>query len=270
MCKIVGISLVKIPFWGNTVPLNGINSQPPSNLKIQGQLSSDKFESSSPMRYTSEAMIRKLSQNNNNVQKILANVGIPYSVNIDSLNELMSGHARDTQNIAEGIVNNLPFGLKQAVDLPAVKDGAYLHDIGKVFIPNEILYKNGKLDDKETEIVHAHSELGYELLKSTEIKPKVLHLIRNHHQNALKNGYPNVDKNFRADIELQIVSMADKYSALIEPRSYKPSMTKEQALTIIYSDVKAGKFNPLIFNALVNYTSNSSGSPITKGLVVNS
>lgn len=69
-------------------------------------------------------------------------------------------------------------------------DAAYLHDIGKVLIPVNILNKAGKLDERETEIMHKHSELGYELLKSTDIDKKTLNLIRNHHQNAKKTGYP--------------------------------------------------------------------------------
>ena len=89
----------------------------------------------------------------------------------------------------------------------------------------------------------------------------MLHIIRNHHQNAQKSGYPKVNNNFYADMDLQIVSIADKYSALTEKRSYKPSLPREQALNIIRSDVRDGKFNPLIYNALVSYTDDCALSP---------
>ncbi|MFQ8626842.1 MAG: HD-GYP domain-containing protein [Candidatus Gastranaerophilaceae bacterium] len=104
--------------------------------------------------------------------------------------------------------------------------------------PVNILNKAGKLDERETEIMHKHSELGYELLKSTDIDKKTLNLIRNHHQNAKKTGYPFVDNSFNADINLQILSIADKYSALTEKRSYKEPLDTKQALTIIYRDVQ--------------------------------
>lgn len=78
-------------------------------------------------------------------------------------------------------------------------------------------------------------------------------MIRNHHQNAKKSGYPFVTKDFRADLDLQILTMADKYSALTEKRPYKEAYTPQQALTIIYSDVKDGKLHPFVFKALTNY-----------------
>lgn len=219
-------------------------------------LQNDSFESSSPLRYTSEFSIRKLTQANPNIEKILASVNTPLTLNINGTNDFIQKHGNDTKEIAEGIVENLPFSLKQKANLKAIQDAAYLHDIGKVFIPNEILNKAGKLTQQETEIMHTHSELGYELLKNTDINPRVLHLIKNHHQNAQKSGYPKVDNKFIADLDLQIVAIADKYSALTEKRSYKPAMSREKALTIIRNDVREGKLNPLVFNALVNYTDN--------------
>ena len=101
--------------------------------------------------------------------------------------------------------------------------------------------------------MHTHSELSYELLKMTDLDEKTLKLIRNHHQNAKKTGYPWVGNDFNADLNLQIVSIADKYSALTETRPYKRSMTPKQALTIIYQDVKEEKLHPFVFRALVNY-----------------
>ena len=61
------------------------------------------------------------------------------------------------------------------------------------------------------------------------------------------------DKDFTADLNQQIVSVTDKYSALREARSYKAKMTKEEALTIIHKDVAEGKLHPFIFKALVDY-----------------
>ena len=104
--------------------------------------------------------------------------------------------------------------------------------------------------------MHKHSELGYEILKNTNLDKKTLNLIRNHHQNAKKSGYPFVSNDFRADLDLQILTMADKYSALTEKRAYKEAYTPKQALTIIYADVKDGKLHPFIFKALVNYVEN--------------
>lgn len=228
------------------------------NIGFGSELNSDTFEYSSVERYTSETALRKMIIANPKIKNIVKDFNPDLKLNIKELNELKTGHLNDTKNTVKGITENLPFALKNKVDAKAVEDAAYLHDLGKVLIPTEILNKPDKLNEYETKIMHKHSELGYELLKTTGINPKILNLVRNHHQNAKKTGYPWVGKDFNADLNLQILSIADKYSALTESRAYKKSMTPKQALTIIYQDVKDGKLHPFVFKALVNYVAEQS------------
>lgn len=227
---------------------------PGHNVRFAGSnLTSDCFESTTPKKYTTEFALNKAIKENSKINIILKEANIPLKLNMKELEEIQTHHASDTREIAAGIIDNLPFSLKQKTDRQAVENAAYLHDIGKVLIPAEILNKEGKLSGEETEIMHKHSELSYELLKNSGLDKKTLNLIKNHHQNAKKTGYPFVDNTFFADINLQIVSMADKYSALTEKRSYKNQMTSKEALTVILKDVQDGKYNPLIFNSLVKY-----------------
>ncbi|MFI3301030.1 MAG: HD domain-containing protein [Candidatus Gastranaerophilales bacterium] len=223
---------------------------------------SDTFQNRSLDRYTSEFAINKMISSNPKIQEILKKEGIPLELNIDGLAEVLKAHSTDTKNIALAVCDNLPFSLKNKVDNKSIEDASYLHDIGKVFIPKEILNKSDKLDEAETKIMHMHSELGFELLKMTDINKKTLNLVRNHHQNAKKTGYPWVDKNFNADIELQILSTADKYSALTEERSYKMAMSPKEALTIIYQDVKEEKIHPFVFRALTNYVNSPESAKV--------
>ena len=216
-------------------------------------LQADTFQSTSPNRFTSEIAIQKMIANNKKIANIAKDFNPQMNLNMAELKDLLENHASDTRNITRGIVEHLPFSLQTRVNKKALDDASYLHDLGKVLIPTEVLNKPGKLDEKELAIMHKHSELSYELLKTTNIDEKTLKLIRNHHQNAKKTGYPWVGNDFKADLELQILSMADKYSALTEKRVYKDPMSNEQALTIIYQDVKEGKLHPFVFKALVNY-----------------
>ncbi len=221
------------------------------------EITADKFESTSLERYISEAYIQKMINSNPKIKKMVKDFNPDLKLNIKELNDLKQNHMKDTQEIVKGITDNLPFSLKNRVDIKSVENASYLHDIGKVLIPAEILNKPDKLTELESEIMHKHSELGYELLKTTKLDEKTLNLIRNHHQNAKKTGYPWVNKDFNADINLQILSAADKYSALTEKRTYKKEMSPKQALTIIYQDVKDGKLHPFVFKALVNYINNN-------------
>ncbi len=224
---------------------------------------SDTFERQSVERYATEAAINRMINSNPKIKKIVKNFNPQMQLNIQELKELLNNHASDTQKIAQGIAENLPFSLKNKVNLKAIDDAAYLHDIGKVLIPANILNKAGKLTDDEIKIMHTHSEIGYEMLKTTDINPETLNIVRNHHQNAKKTGYPWVGNDFNADLNLQILSASDKYSALTENRVYKEALTPKQALTIIYQDVKEGKLHPFIFKALVNHVNNSTLSKVS-------
>lgn len=226
----------------------------PKNTYFGNTLNADTFENTSIDRFTTEPAIKRMIESNPKVKNIVKNYNPNLNLNMNELRELLSNHATDTQNITKGIIENLPFALQTKVDAKAIEDASYLHDLGKVLIPPEVLNKPGRLDENETKIMHTHSELSYELLKNSGLNDKTLKLIRNHHQNAKRTGYPWVDQNFNADLNLQILSVADKYSALTEKRTYKEPMSPQQALTIIYQDVKEGKMHPFVFKALVNYT----------------
>ena len=133
-------------------------------------------------------------------------------------------------------------------NLKDLKDAAILHDFGKVLIPPEILNKHGKLTDEEHKIMDLHSIIGYEMLKNSGVNDEVLKLVRFHHNNFEEKG---AKRDYIPDINLQILNIADKYSALTEKRVYKEALTPKQALTIIYSDVKKGNVHPFLFQALV-------------------
>ena len=131
-----------------------------------------------------------------------------------------------------------------------------LHDLGKVLIPSKILNKPAKLNVKEREIMNIHSTLGYELLKTQNLSPKTLELIRYHHQNLQHSGYPAIETTITSDIAVQIVSISDKYSALREARVYRRRLSRLESLLILYREVREGKIAPEIYNALVKYATN--------------
>ena len=246
----MGIDFNHILFRGKISPQIPVDNRQAQNSAPNYKLQNDRFESNSPARYTSEIMIKKLAGTNPKIKQILASAGVPFTINMDGLNNVLSKHCTDTQQIAQGIVNNLPFSLKQKADINAIKTAAYLHDIGKVFMPEEILNKTTKLTEKETEIMHKHSELGYELLKNKNISPNALGLIKYHHQTPTGNGYPKVNDGFAYGLETQILNAADKYTALREKRSYKEALSREEALKVIKEDMEKGLISKEVYTAL--------------------
>lgn len=204
-------------------------------------------------KYASEEKIREMIKANPKVMEMLIGAGIPLAVNMKTLNELVQNHMNETRKVSLGIVNNLPKDFRESVNYDALQKAAILHDFGKVLIPQNILNKRGKLNEKELSIIEMHSQLSHELLKTTDLDDDTLRLIKYHHQNAHKTGYPEVEDNYVSDISTQILSTADMYTALREKRPYKPEMSKDQALSIIHKDMKQGKIHPYVFKALVDY-----------------
>ena len=127
-------------------------------------------------------------------------------------------HMKQTAILAGKICDS--FGTR--INRARVIKAARLHDVGKIFIPSEILNKPDTLTDKEREIMNVHAELGYKLLETLRIESQTLDLIKNHH-----------NCNHNSSFEQQIVSAADIYTALTEERPYKKSTPKEQALKIV-------------------------------------
>lgn len=210
----------------------------------------DSFQNNSVERFYDENSIKEMIATNSELKEILNKNKMPVKLNMNELVDLKQGHCRESAELCGKIYKFLPYSLKNAVNIKDLKDGAMLHDFGKVLIPSEILNKNGKLTDEEFKIMHLHSELGYQLLKNTGLNDEVLSLIRYHHDNFQNN-------NFVPDINLQILNIADKFSALTENRVYKDALTPKQALTVIYSEVKKGNIHPFLYSALVQAVKNS-------------
>jgi len=205
----------------------------------------DSFQIASVDRFFNENYIKTMIASNSELSSILAENKISHRLNIKELDDLKNNHMKVTQDICLRIAENLPPALKANVNYRDLKEAAILHDFGKVLIPSEILNKNGALTPDEYKIMKLHSELGYQVLKNSGVNDNVLNLIRNHHNNL------DAKNKFVYDVDLQILNLADKYSALTEKRVYKPALTPQQALTILASEVKDGKVHPMVFNSLV-------------------
>lgn len=213
-------------------------------------------------KYANKEAIAEMINLNPEIAKIMKKYDIPLQINMKNIEDLTAGHLQDTKKITKGIADNLPEQMKSSVNLLAIQKAAGLHDFGKVLIPASIVEKRGQLSEKETEIMQQHAILGYELLKTTDLDKKTLELIKYHHQNGQKTGYPACDDLFVSDINNQILYTADIYSALTEKRSYKEAMTKNQALAILHKEMKEGKIHPYVFKALVDYTNKEDNNLI--------
>jgi putative nucleotidyltransferase with HDIG domain len=129
------------------------------------------------------------------------------------------------------------FGLSLGLarrDMERLCAAAIFHDIGKARIPLAILDKPGQLDAEERATIETHPAAGWEVLKGNpRISPEILDAVRHHHEYLDGSGYP--DGLCAASITdiVRILTISDIFSALIENRHYKPTLSREQAYEII-------------------------------------
>lgn len=147
---------------------------------------------------------------------------------------------------------------------------AYLHDIGKQFIPAEILQKPGKLTDEEYEIMKTHTTIGYKIcMDDLKLRPYAAGPIY-HHEALNGTGYPKGLTKKDIPYEGQIIRVADEYDAIVSKRQYKThvgicdtlkiiidntkplqSVKSSDALSVMADYVKLGRDNPIIVKALM-------------------
>ncbi len=250
----------------NTYPINVV--RPYDSIKGGRALlpnSQDRASLNSGLdKYLDNTTVRNIVYSNPEITRLLAEKGIPLKINTEGFKKNVYNHSIDTRNTAVGIYNHLPPNIKQQANLKDIADGALLHDYGKILIPENILMKNNRLSPKEEDIMHLHSTLSYEMLKNQGINDNVLKIVKYHHQNPLGSGYPDIGNNQGVDLNTQIVSLADKYSALREKRSYKRQMSENEALNILHNEINKG-VNSDVYNALDSYV--MSKQPNTKNTV---
>lgn len=156
-------------------------------------------------------------------------------------------HSDQVQKLASQVGS--VFGLDR-VETEKIEIGAYLHDIGKMAIPDEILRKPGSLDADEWEIMKSHSALGAAALREMpnfrEIAPIVLH----HHERYDGSGYPSQLAGEQIPLGSRIISVLDALDALTTDRPYR----KAQSIEVAGVELLLGKgaqFDPDVVDAVL-------------------
>jgi putative nucleotidyltransferase with HDIG domain len=136
-------------------------------------------------------------------------------------------HAEEVSHIAGAIAVEL--GLPEDV-VVRCRIGGWLHDIGKVGIPDQILTKPAALDAAEWEIMRRHAEIGEQLARRIEAVAPAAPAIRHHHERVDGTGYPDGLAGDAIPIEARIVAVADTYSAITSERPYRRGRTASEAI----------------------------------------
>lgn len=141
----------------------------------------------------------------------------------------------------------------QARLLRAMAQGCIVHDVGKLYTPDNILNKPGKLTPEERAVIELHPVYGYDLCKRLGFMAEELAIIRSHHERWDGTGYPDRLRGEEIPLLARITAVADVYDALTSSRAYRAAMSHDEAMTIIVQQ-RGRHFDPKCVDALVSLT----------------
>ncbi len=141
-----------------------------------------------------------------------------------------AGHERRVAEIAVAISAELGFDAQRQ---QGMRVAGYLHDIGKITIPAEILSKPGKLNDIEYTLIKGHAQASYDVLKNVDFPWPVAQVALQHHERIDGSGYPQGLKGQGIIIEARILAVADVVEAMSSHRPYRAGLGIEKAMAEI-------------------------------------
>ncbi len=124
--------------------------------------------------------------------------------------------------------------------LTALRRGGYLHDLGKIAVPDEILKKGSNLTADEWRVMRQHPLTGENICKPLKSLRLVLPIIRFHHEHSDGSGYPDGLTKNQIPLLPRILQVVDVYDALRTARPYKPALSHEQAASTMRREALAG------------------------------
>ena len=153
-----------------------------------------------------------------------------WGASIESSDTYTYGHSERVASYAVTVAEAM--GL-EGIDLMTIRVGAYLHDLGKVRVPHEILNKPGKLTNEEFDIMKQHPVYGIEMLTAIDFPWDIRPIIRSHHEKVDGSGYPDKLRGDEIALNAQVIGVVDVFDALTTTRSYRSAMSLEKAISIM-------------------------------------
>jgi PAS domain S-box-containing protein/putative nucleotidyltransferase with HDIG domain len=159
-----------------------------------------------------------------------------------------AGHQRGVAKLAEAIATEMGL-LKEQVD--GIRVAATLHDIGKMYVPAEILAKPTKLTAIEFGLIKTHAQGGFDILKGIEFPWPIAQIVLQHHERLNGSGYSNGLTGEKIILEARIIAVADVVEAMTSHRPYRPKFEVDIALAEIEKN-KDILYDPMVVETCIN------------------
>jgi putative nucleotidyltransferase with HDIG domain len=156
-----------------------------------------------------------------------------------------AGHQHAVAKIAEEIAEEMNLSNEQT---DIIKISAQIHDVGKIYIPAEILSKPGSLSDMEYNLIKSHAEMGHAILKNIDFPFPIAPIIIQHHERMDGSGYPRGLRGEDICLEARIIAVADVIDSISTNRPYQEALGMDKALEEL-SNNRGTLYDPEVVDA---------------------
>jgi putative nucleotidyltransferase with HDIG domain len=171
------------------------------------------------------------------------------SMALDFRDQSTSGHSRRVAKLTAGAAGEL--GIKDAA-LVQIEHGALLHDIGKLKIPDSILWKPAKLTEQEWVVMRRHAEYGFEFVSNIEFLRGAADIVYAHHEKYDGTGYPRRLRREEIPFGARVFAIVDTVDAMIYKRSYNTPVSFREAADEVRR-CSGTQFDPALVESTLDY-----------------
>jgi PAS domain S-box-containing protein/putative nucleotidyltransferase with HDIG domain len=168
-----------------------------------------------------------LKESYEKLQKALEGTIHALASTVEKRDPYTAGHQQRVTNLACAIATEMGLSKEK---INGIRMGGFIHDLGKIYVPAEILSKPGQLTDIESKIIKAHAKVGYDILKKVDFPWPIAQVIVQHHERINGSGYPLGLSGEDILLEAKIIGVADVIEAIASHRPYRPALGIDKAL----------------------------------------
>lgn len=191
--------------------------------QMQQRLENLVTERTAELRVTCDSLASSRAQYRRMLEQTIQAIALT----IEKRDPYTAGHQVRVSELATAIAQQMGFDANR---LDGLRLGGMIHDIGKIYLPAEILSRPGRLTDVEFTLVKTHSEVGAEIIANVDFPWPVAQMILQHHERLDGSGYPKGEAGEAILLEARILAVADVVEAMASHRPYRPALGVDKAL----------------------------------------
>ncbi len=188
-------------------------------------------------RVRSLLKLKEYTDEMEHAEDVLCTLGL----SVEARDPYTEGHCERLSRYASDLGRHLNL---EEDEVTALRRGGYLHDLGKITVPDIILKKGSDLTAEEWQIMRQHPITGETICRPLRSLRMVLPIIRSHHEHWNGTGYPDRLRGEEIPQLARILQVVDVYDALLTERPYKPALPHERALQTMQEEAAAGLWDP--------------------------